>query len=278
MIILSTAICLSLVFFLFLKAFNKAIRDYEQHFKGTAKYGLQDIFIFIDPLQLWLVVVLFAITIGLLTWMFTLNIFIAIVCALISLILPPIFFHQLKKRRIKRYDDQLPDMLLSLSSALKSGIGMQSALKILIQEAPAPLSQEFGLALHEQRLGLSFDEAMDNLLRRIPTNANQMVISSLKVASQTGGNLSEVLERVAMTLRSIKQIEEKIQALTSQGKMQANVMIALPIFLLLVLNIGQEQGLHRLFTSTSGLVMLVVVVILEVCGYLFIRKITAIDI
>nr|WP_246233536.1 type II secretion system F family protein [Pelistega europaea] len=169
-------------------------------------------------------------------------------------------------------------MLSSLASALKAGSGVQLALKTVIEESQPPLSDEFSLVLREQRLGLAFHEALDNLLKRIPTEATQLVVSSLKIATQSGGNLADALERVARTLRSIKQIEDKIEALTSQGKFQAKVMICLPILLMFVLNFGEMNLLELLWTTKEGGIVLGTVLILEICGAYFIHRIIKIDI
>ncbi|MDY3330621.1 MAG: type II secretion system F family protein, partial [Pelistega sp.] len=174
--------------------------------------------------------------------------------------------------------EQLPMMLSMLASALKAGAGIQGALKTVVQEAQAPLSQEFGLVMREQRLGLSLDEALANLALRMPAEATYLVVSSLKISAQTGGNLAEALERVANTLRAVKQIEDKIEALTSQGKFQAKVMVCLPIVLMFALNIGDVQVLSMLWETSLGWAVLVTIIFLELCGIFFIRKIVRVDI
>ncbi len=276
--LICAVICLSVLFFLGLRAFNHALLAYEERFKGQAQRNMAEIFLFFDPLQVWSAAVLCCVSTMIIVWVLSLNLMLSLICGLVLLVLPPFVFHHLKQKRLKLFIEQLPLMLSMLSSALKAGSGVQSALKTVVQEAPAPLSQEFGLVLREQRLGLSFDEALSNLSVRMPTEATYLVVSSLKIAAQTGGNLAEALERVANTLRAVKQIEDKIEALTSQGKFQAKVMVCLPIVLMFVLNIGDVQVLSMLWTTSTGWWVLAIIMLLEISGIIFIRKIVKVDI
>lgn len=271
-------ICLSLLFFLGLRAFNRALLDYEERFKGEAQRNMAEIFLFFDPLQVWSAALLCCISTMIIVWVLTLNPMVAVVSGAVLLILPPWLFHHLKRKRLKRFVEQLPMMLSMLASALKAGAGIQGALKTVVQEAQAPLSQEFGLVMREQRLGLSLDEALANLALRMPAEATYLVVSSLKISAQTGGNLAEALERVANTLRAVKQIEDKIEALTSQGKFQAKVMVCLPIVLMFALNIGDVQVLSMLWETPLGWAVLATIIFLELCGIFFIRKIVRVDI
>lgn len=268
----------SILFFILIHEFQQAWSRYELHFKGQATRNLSEMFIFLNPVSVWGASLLLCLLCMLLVGGFTRNVAIALVTGGVLLFLPPLLLSYLKKKRIRRFNEQLPLMLSSLASALKAGSGVQLALKTVIEESQPPLSDEFSLVLREQRLGLAFHEALDNLLKRIPTEATQLVVSSLKIATQSGGNLADALERVARTLRSIKQIEDKIEALTSQGKFQAKVMICLPILLMFVLNFGEMNLLELLWTTKEGGIVLGTVLILEICGAYFIHRIIKIDI
>lgn len=273
-----SVVCLSVLFFLAIRAFNQALINYESRFKGEAQKNMAEIFLFFDPVQLWSAALLLCISCMLIAWILTLNPFISCVIGGVFLFLPPFAFNYLKNKRIRLFNEQLPSMLSTLSAALKAGSGVQSALKIVVQESIAPLSQEFGLVLREQRLGLSFDDALNNLAIRMPTESTQLVVSSLKIASQTGGNLADALERVANTLRAVKQIEGKIDTLTSQGKFQAKVMICLPFVLMVALHLVGFQVIDLLFGTSNGWLVLGVIIALEICGAYFIKRIVSIDI
>ena len=145
-------------------------------------------------------------------------------------------------------------------------------------EAPAPLGQEFSLLLREQRLGLTLEQSLNNLARRMPTQTTTLVVSAMRVAAETGGGLAETLERTAATIRSRLQMEGKIGALTAQGKLQAWVVGLLPVVLMLILNKMEPEAMSLLWHSRIGWATLVVLALLEFMGLYVIRKIVAIDV
>ena len=194
------------------------------------------------------------------------------------LVLPRFGLASLRRRRIRRFERQLPDFLMSLAAALRAGSGLQVAVRQIVLQSPAPLSQEMGLMLQEQRMGLSFDAAINNLGARMPGQGTALVVSALRVAMQSGGNLSETLERIAATLRARLYMQGRIQALTSQGRMQAWVMAALPLLLALVLDYLDPDSMALLWHTPPGWAVIGVVLLLEGCGLLLIRRIVAIDV
>ena len=119
---------------------------------------------------------------------------------------------------------------------------------------------------------------MNNLSRRVPTQTTVLVVSAMRIASETGGGLAETLERTSHTIRSRLQMEGKIEALTAQGKMQAWVVGSLPILLMLVLNQMEPDSMDMLWHSRIGWATLAVIAFLEVMGVYLIRRITAIDV
>ena len=272
--IISSTVC----FYFALQGFNKALRLYEEQFKGMAQRNLKEVFLFIDPVQVWTAAFLLCIFCMAISWIFTQSWYLSIAIGLLFFSLPAYAIKRFKQYRLQLFDKQLPDMLLALSSALRSGSGVQNALRLFAEDSPAPLSQELGLLVREQRLGLSFEQALDNLCTRMPSESTQLMVSSLKIAQQTGGNLANALERIAATLRSSLQIQGRIKALTSQGKMQAWVMSLLPVFLLFVLNYLDPEAMHYLWNSWLGWSVLGLILLLEGLGMWMIRKIVAIDV
>ncbi len=272
------SVAAAILFWFALKWLLIAFRKYEHDFKHQTQKSMSDFFLFFDPVQLWTLAVLMGVLTVILIWLLSNSLPVAVVMGLVVLMAPRHVLSVLRKRRLDRFDRQLPDMLLSLSGALQAGTGVQNALKLLVEEAPSPLGQEIGLMQREQRLGLSFEQALDNLAQRMPSEATGLVVSVLKIATQSGGNLSEALDRISLTLRSRIQIQGRIRALTSQGKMQAWVMSSLPVGLMLVLNLIDPQSMRFLWVTPMGWAVLAVIVVLEVAGAWMIRKIVTIDI
>jgi tight adherence protein B len=132
--------------------------------------------------------------------------------------------------------------------------------------------------LREQRLGVTLEQSLSNLNRRVPTPTTTLVVSAMRIANETGGGLAETLERTANTIRSRLQMEGKIQALTAQGKLQAWVVGLLPIVLMLVLNKMEPDAMAMLWSTRMGWATLVGIAFFEFMGVYVIRKIIAIDV
>src|SRR3546814_2965235 len=127
-------------------------------------------------------------------------------------------------------------------------------------------------------MGVAFDDSRSGLYRRVPTEGAGLVVSSLKIAVQSGGNLAETLERIAATLRSRLHLLGRIRALTSQGQLQAWIMACLPFLLALALDWLDPQSMSMLWHSPVGWAVLGVIGILECAGVMFIRRIISIDV
>jgi len=155
---------------------------------------------------------------------------------------------------------------------------LTAAIAQLVREAQAPIAQEFDLLLREQRVGVPLDQALENMNRRLPLPSLTLVVSALRIASVTGGGLAETLERAAQTLRNSLAMEDKIRALTAQGKLQAIVVGALPLLLVLVLAQMEPEAMALLWRTRIGWATVAVVALLEIFGIVLIRKIVAIDV
>ncbi len=144
--------------------------------------------------------------------------------------------------------------------------------------AQRPLSQELGLLLQQQRMGLAFNDALDALHSRVATESVGLVVAAIKVAGQTGGSLAETLERISLTLRTRLQLLGKIRALTSQGRMQAWIMASLPIALALALHALDPLTMSQLRSTAIGWAVLLLVAVLEGVGMYLVRRIVSIEV
>jgi tight adherence protein B len=252
--------------------------DYESVFKETASGNLADMFLFVDPQRLFFFNVLINLIVPLLVWAITGNFLYALFALAGTLFLPFYVYRIIRKRRFKAFEKQLPDALTMIAGALKAGASINMALESLVKEQPAPLSQEFQLFLREQRIGVDFGRSLQNMEQRLPIPDFQMFASALRIAREIGGNLAEILERLSDTLRRKATMEGKIDALTAQGRMQGYVMTALPVLLGFLLYLLEPEAMSKLFTTKEGWITLTVVIVMEIVGYIFISKITAIDV
>lgn len=251
---------------------------YRAQFTEKAKFQAQEFFLFVDPKKLFAANVAVMALGALLTWVITGSVLLAVPVFFALALLPRFAYALMRKRRLHQFEHQLPDALMMLSGGLRAGASMTSAIQQMAAEAQNPLAQEFSLMLREQRLGVTMEQCLNNLSRRVPTQTTVLVVSAMRIASETGGGLAETLERTSHTIRSRLQMEGKIEALTAQGKMQAWVVGSLPILLMLVLNQMEPDSMDMLWHSRIGWATLAVIAFLEVMGVYLIRRITAIDV
>ena len=257
---------------------TRAVSRYRQVYTDQAGAGLEEVFLFVDPRQLWVVNLALCGAAGLAGYGALDSVVVAAVARLAPVRLPHVLLGALRRRRQARFDRQLPDTLLTLASSLRAGGSVAAALRHIVEHADAPLSQEFGLMLRQQRLGLSFDATLVDLAARMPGEAVAVLVSALRISAQTGGNLAEALERISATLRATLQLQDRIRTLTAQGRMQAWVVGALAPLLALVLNALEPQAMAPLWHTPAGWGVLAVLASLQVTGMLWIRRIVRIDV
>jgi tight adherence protein B len=244
----------------------------------SSRTTLADMFIFIDPTKLFYYNIAALIVLPTLVWLFTSNPVFVTGTAVASLILPKYYIKSMSARRLKRFEEQLPDALLMVSGAMRAGASLNVALESMIKEQKPPLSQEFELMLREQRLGMDFDTALVNMEKRNQIQDFSLVVSGLRISREVGGNLAEILESLAHTLREKAIMEGKIRSLTAQGKMQGLIMSCLPLLMMAALNWIEPKAMGTMFTTPFGWATLSVIIVMITVGYLIIRKITTIDV
>lgn len=198
--------------------------------------------------------------------------------AFVAVAIPRFIIFWLKKRRIAHLTMQLPDFLMAVSRAMQAGSSLNQSLEVAIQEDKGPVSQEFSLVMKEVRLGVDFNDALDNFSKRVPIEEANLVATAIKISREIGGNLSEAIYRLSVTLRTKQETEGKIRALTAQGRMQGIVMTLLPIFLAIILYKMEPETMSKLISEPVGWVVIAIVIVMELLGYFFIRKIVNIDV
>ena len=252
--------------------------DYETVFKESASVNLEDMFLFVDPQRLFLMNALALVLAPLLGLMLTGDWIVALLILTVVAVFPFYLYKSMRKKRLRKIELQLPEALVMVSGSLSSGASLNMALESMLKEQPAPLSQEFMLFMREQRIGVDFDMSLRNMERRIPLQDFIMFTAAMRISREVGGNLGEVLTTLAETLRRKATMEGKIESLTAQGRMQGIVMAGLPILLGVLLYLMEPVAMSKLFSTTIGWGVLTVIIIMEVMGYVFIRKITSIDV
>lgn len=251
---------------------------YREDFTASASSNMADMFMFVDPNQLFRMNLVALGVLPTLVWLLlgdlvsTLGVFVLI------LVLPTFVYRSMRAKRLARIEAQLPDALAMVSGALRAGASLAIALDNLVKEQPAPISQEFEILTQEQRLGVEFEVSLANMEKRIPMQDFRMLTTALRINREVGGNLAETIESLGETLRRKSTMEGKIQSLTAQGKLQGIVMTGLPVLLGVLLNFLEPEAMNKLWTTGIGWGVLSVIVVMEMLGYLMIKKITSIDV
>ena len=256
----------------------KAGGDYRRHFSGRVGHGMKELLLFVDVDRLFRANLLLCLVACALVWLLTGSLFLVLVSVALLGALPSLLIAHLGAQRRKQFARQLPDAMMLIGGAVRAGASMTLALRQMASELPAPGGQEFDLLLRELRLGVTLDDALFSLEKRMGCDDLRLFGAAVRIANESGGNLAETLERLADTMRKKMALEDKIVALTSQGRMQGWVMVVLPLGVGAALFAIQPDAMAPLIHSWQGWVTCGVVAILEVVGLLFIRRIMAIDI
>ena len=184
-------------------------------------------------------------------------------------------------RRKKRFDsflEQLPDALDLISRALSAGHAFSEALHMVSMEMPEPIATEFRKAYEEQNLGLSVKLALENLTQRMPLLDLKMCVTAILIQRETGGNLAEILEKVAYTIRERFRILGDLKTLTTSSRMSAWLLCGLPIFVALAVTVMNPEYMSVLWKDPRGHYLIAIAMFMQVSGMLIVRKILKIKI
>ena len=183
-----------------------------------------------------------------------------------------------RKKRTNHINAQLVDLLGMVSNSLKSGYGLMQGFEFAGKQLPDPLGMEVRRMLREATLGLSAEQALAALGTRIDSKDMDMVITAINIQRTVGGNLAEILESVAHTMRERERIRGEINTLTAQQKMTGIVIGMLPVFMFLIFMVINPDYMGLLFETMAGRLILVGSAVMEVMGYFMIKKIIAIEV
>ena len=181
-------------------------------------------------------------------------------------------------QRLKAFDGQLADALNLIVNSLRAGYSTLQAMEVISHEMPPPISQEFGRVVLELQLGVAFDTAMANLLRRVPSEDMDLVVTAMSVQREVGGNLAEVLDAITFTIRERIRIKGEIKVLTAQGRYSGYLITFLPFALGGFIYFYNPEFIEPLFSEACGWMMLGTAAVMITAGYIVINKIVSIEV
>ncbi len=187
--------------------------------------------------------------------------------------LPYFYLIYLKDKRLRKFDEQLPDALDLIGRGIRAGHALPSALKMVADEMADPIAEEFRVAFDEVNYGFSMQDALTNLATRVPsTDLNYFVVAVL-IQRETGGNLAELLDNISALIRARHKLYGTIRVLSAEGKLSAWILTLLPIVLALIINLINPVFMQVLWKDEAGIKMVTGVVILMILGIFWMRKI-----
>ena len=274
--------------FIFLRAFTSGTQAYADTQSQKTARQLEDIFLFIPPQRITEI-----------AWAAAAAIFLLIAGLFFNLTnpgstasglglgflfgfgtfnLPSQVLVMLRERRRLRFNLQLVDALTHMSNALKAGFSINQAFETIVENGESPISQEFSLFLQQIRVGVSFNEALVNMDQRVGSDDLTLVCTSIDIARRTGGNLTEIFDKISMTIRERMRIESRVRTLTAQGRLQGIIVGGMPVILGIFMTVIRPTMMIPFLASTTGMILVFVMLVLLSLGALTIRKIIRIDV
>lgn len=181
-------------------------------------------------------------------------------------------------RRIDLFETQMLDGLAFMSNGLKSGLSLVQSMDMVRQELPNPIAEEFGLVMSQQRVGMHLDEALIAMEDRLGTEDLRIMVTSILILRQSGGNLSETFDTISYTIRERKKVEGRIKTLTAQGVSQGVIIVCMPFVLAFVLWVIDPVLMSRMWTTALGWGFILGMLVLQAAGAWLIRKIVLITV
>ncbi len=275
--------------FVFCLRYSTLIFDWiETQTLGTRTYiqeRLELLFIEIPPENLTMGLLIFSLTLSTFFLIFfglwiswILGFIVAVVVAVYSFRLPKFVVDYLVERRIKQYQNQMVDGLTLLANGIRAGLSVPQSLGMVVNELSPPISQEFGLILQQNRIGLTLEDCFENLAKRVPTEDNDMFVSSINILRETGGNLAEVFDTIVSVIRERVRLQQKVDTYTAQGMFQGVTIACMPFAIAGIYGASDPESIKLLVNNPIGILLTFTALLLDIIGFWVIMKIVKIKI
>jgi tight adherence protein B len=209
------------------------------------------------------------------------SIIVALIGVVVGAYLPRIYVKREQSNRLVRFDGQLPDMLNLMVNGLRAGYSNLQAMEAISREMPNPIADEFRRVVQEISLGVPTEKALDNLLRRIPSDDLDLVITAMNVQREVGGNLAEILDTISHTIRERVRIKGEIRVLTAQVMYSGRFLSMIPLFVIGILYLLNREYMMEFFKPESvpcGYIALALGALMIIAGYFVMNKIGDVEV
>ena len=228
------------------------------------------------PTVLAMLSVVFAVGGYVLTFLVGMSFVVCITVAFLAGTAPFLYVGFRRRRRFHRFEELFPDAMDMLARAVRTGYAVSSAFELIADEMPEPMNQEFRILFEQQNLGLPLREALDNLAIRVPLSDVRIFVTTMQIQTQSGGNLSEILENLAMVVRERFKIHRQIRIYTAEGRLSLVILSALPPVAGLLFYLMHPSYMLRLFEDPMGHMFIAGALVMQFIGFIIIRKIVTI--
>lgn len=184
----------------------------------------------------------------------------------------------LDNKRRAAFNRQLPETLATMSNALRAGFSLSQAFESVVEQGEPPVSEEFAILQQQLKIGMGFEEALESLSARVGSDDLTLVTTAILISRKTGGNVTEIFDKISETIRGRQKIERKVKSLTAQGRLQGLIVSAMPIFLGVVMTLIKPKLMIPFLASPTGVLAILGMCALIAIGWLMIRKIIRIDV
>jgi tight adherence protein B len=237
-----------------------------------AEKQLDEMFLPVKTEKIFLYYTLTPLALGAGAFILSSSIPVALGAGFIGSVIPALVLRIMDHRRKEKFARQLVDGLMVISSALKGGLSLLQAVEVLVEEMPPPISQEFGLILRENKIGLTLEESLKRMNGRLKLEELGLMINSVLVSRETGGDLTKVFSRLSTTIRDNRKLKENIQTLTLQGRLQGVIMSILPFVFVWWVMTFNKAHFDILLSTEKGRILLLIAIALQTVGVFLIRK------
>jgi len=208
-----------------------------------------------------------------------------LVGAIVGFVLPRWYVKRRQGKRLNQFNKQLPDTITLIANALRAGSSFLQAIELVVREARPPIATEFARVIREVNLGLPFEQALENLVRRVKSDDLELMVTAISIQYQVGGNLAEILDSIAYTIRERVRIKGEIRTLTAQQRMSGYVVAFLPIALagfLFIIAPGFLEPMLDQDVAVGGIPVGIILIgtgaLMMFIGFIFIRRIVDIEV
>jgi tight adherence protein B len=198
--------------------------------------------------------------------------------ALLGLFAPPRFLSFKAKRRARKFEAQLPDVLTLLASSLATGFSLAQGVDAIVRDASEPSAKEFSRALAETRIGATLEDTLDHLAKRMDSSNMTWTTMAIRIQRQVGGNLAETLRTTATTLREREALKRLVKGLSAEGRLSAYILMALPIGLFIFLFLTNKPYIELLWSGPIGWAMMAFGCINMIAGYFWMRSVVNVEV